>query len=189
MRRSQLVMERRALCERAAAGSRAQARVLLLRRGASRLVVVAACCLHKCYCWCSRGAGGRRRDAARYRCVQTYAETFFRVLLRSGVPVRRRNATALDGNARPRLPCRKPGNSSPASEIDVLWRNAGFSGAFCGSGLGVVLFDLKTRRTALAGVIGSHHASQEPCGFSNNCRAQHLLRLGSQQANGLHIYG
>ena len=29
---------------RAAAGSRAQARVLRLRRGASRLVVVAACC-------------------------------------------------------------------------------------------------------------------------------------------------
>ena len=35
-------MERRASSERAAAGSRAQARVLRLRRGASRLVVVAA---------------------------------------------------------------------------------------------------------------------------------------------------
>ena len=49
--------------------------------------------------------------------------------------------------------------------------------------------DLKTQHTVLTGVIGSYHASPRPCDFSNNFRAQHLLRLGSQQANGLYIYG
>ena len=57
------------------------------------------------------------------------------MLLRSGVPARRRNATALEGNARPRLPCRKPGKSSPAGDGDVLWTDAGFSAAFWGYGL------------------------------------------------------
>ena len=80
-------------------------------------------------------------------------------------------------------------NSSRAGERDVLWTDAGFSAAFWGSQVERYFIDLKTQLTALKGVIGSHNTSREPCCFSNNYRAQHLLRLGSQQANGLYIYG
>ena len=86
----------------------------------------------------------------RYRCFQTYAEALFRVLLRSGVAARRRNATALEGNAIGCSPCRKTENSSLAGERDVLWTDGGFSGAFWGSGLGVVVFQLKIGATAPA---------------------------------------
>ena len=47
----------------------------------------------------------------------------------------------------------------------------------------VVRFQLKIGTTSPAeseGVIGSYKASHEPCDFSNNFGAQHLLRLGSQ---------
>ena len=62
----------------------------------------------------------------------------------------------------------------------MLWTNASFSAAFWGSGVEWYCFDLKSQRTALAGVIGSHNTPREPCNFSNNFGAQHLLRLGSQ---------
>jgi len=88
------------------------------------------------------------------------------VLLRSGVPARRRNATALDGNATHELACRKTGNSSVAGERDVLWTDAGFSAAFLGQCGRVVRFQLTIGATARAectGAIESCHASLEPC--------------------------
>ena len=88
------------------------------------------------------------------------------MLLRSGVPARRRNATALDGNATHELACRKTGNSSAAGERDVLWTDAGFSAAFLGQCGRVVRFQLKIGATARAectGAIESYHASLEPC--------------------------
>ena len=88
------------------------------------------------------------------------------MLLRSGVPARRRNATALDGNATHELACRKTGNSSVAGTRDVLWTNAGFSAAFWAANLERYSFRPKTLHTALTGVIGSHHASREPYDFS-----------------------
>ena len=172
-------MERRALSGRAAAGSRAQARGLLLRRGASRLVVVAAwlqvlllvaLLVLEVVAKMLRGIAASKRMRR-----PSFASAASPWCSRDGV-----NATALEGNATPRLPCRKPENSSGAGERDVLWTNAGFSAAFWGSHAEWYCSTSKTQRTALTAVIGSHHTSREPCGFSNNFRAGHLPFLGSQ---------
>ena len=103
--------------------------MLLLRRGASRLVVVAAwlqvlllvaLLVLEVVAKMLRGIAASKRMRR-----PSFASAASPWCSRDGV-----NATALEGNATPRLPCRKPENSSGAGERDVLWTNAGFSAGF-----------------------------------------------------------